>query len=161
MKILDVSAGERHVWFNKQHPETTFLDIRPEVGPDVVGDSRDLGRFGSEWFDLVVFDPPHGSIGPNGAMGKRYGSFKIDYIRELVKQSDAELARVLKPDGLMSFKWNDRQIRLPIVLSWLPSFLPLFGHHVDARQARPSTTYWVMLRKRTIFDSNALWEVAS
>jgi SAM-dependent methyltransferase len=157
VRVLDVSAGERHVWFNKSHPDAIFLDIRPEVKPDVVGDSRNLGQFGSGWFDLVVFDPPHGNIGPNGAMKKRYGSFDMPYIRDLIVRSEREIYRVLKADGLLAFKWNDRQVKLAVVLAWMPSFDPLFGHHVSSAQARPSTTYWVMLRKRESFDCAPLW----
>jgi len=31
MKILDMFAGRRAIWFNKNHPMTTFVDKRAEV----------------------------------------------------------------------------------------------------------------------------------
>lgn len=42
MKILDLSAGRRAVWFDKKHPLTTYLDKRAEVEPDIVCDTRSI-----------------------------------------------------------------------------------------------------------------------
>ena len=58
MKILDLSAGKRAQWYSKKHPLTTYVDIRPEVEPDVVCDTRSL-PFEDATFDLISFDPPH------------------------------------------------------------------------------------------------------
>ena len=44
MKILDLSAGNRAVWFDKNYPGATYVDIRPDVNPSVVADSRALGE---------------------------------------------------------------------------------------------------------------------
>lgn len=39
MKIIDLSAGNRAIWFDKNYRDATYLDIREEVKPDIVGDS--------------------------------------------------------------------------------------------------------------------------
>ena len=57
MKILDISAGNRAVWFDKNHPDAIYLDIRPEVEPTIVADARALPAEIGEDFDLILFDP--------------------------------------------------------------------------------------------------------
>ncbi|HEV2449659.1 MAG TPA: hypothetical protein VGU43_04520 [Thermoplasmata archaeon] len=79
MRILDATAGNRGVWFDKNYRDATFIDIRAkgetsELKQDnLVLDCRNT-RFPDGSFDLVIFDPPHIAIGPNAEMAKRYGS---------------------------------------------------------------------------------------
>lgn len=42
LKILDMSAGARAVWFDKNYPGAVYVDIRPHVKPDIVADTRAL-----------------------------------------------------------------------------------------------------------------------
>ena len=56
--ILDMSAGNRAIWFNKKHPDTLYIDKRASVKPDLVADSRALPLEEPKYY-LVVFDPPH------------------------------------------------------------------------------------------------------
>jgi hypothetical protein len=58
MKILDATCGYRGIWFNKKQKDTIFIDIRPEVNPDIVMDCTKTTFIDKE-FDLIVFDPPH------------------------------------------------------------------------------------------------------
>lgn len=83
-KILDVCCGSRMFWFNKNHPDVIFQDIRKEehtlcdgrklvINPDVVADFTDM-PYKDETFYLVVFDPPHlKKIGESSWMAKKYG----------------------------------------------------------------------------------------
>lgn len=144
--ILDVSAGRRNIWIARQPARVVFVDIRPECRPDVVADSRHL-PFADETFDLAVFDPPHTTFGPNSQMAQRYGSFKMHEIRDLVRDTTREIRRVLKPDGLMAFKWSDHgHTSLSRILGEIGNFEPLFGHLVSTRTRHASTTNWLMLR---------------
>jgi hypothetical protein len=37
--IVDLTAGNRAIWFNKNHPNAVFIDKRREVNPDIVADT--------------------------------------------------------------------------------------------------------------------------
>lgn len=148
MKILDLSAGKRSVWFDKSHRDALYIDVRPEVGPSIVADARALpAEVGSD-FDLIVFDPPHKNSAATGNMVKDYGWWTHEQIRDIIKGSAKEAHRVAKVDGLMAFKWNDHSLKLSTVLALIsPWWEPLFGHGV-CQQQRSSMTSWVMLRRR-------------
>jgi hypothetical protein len=149
MKILDLSAGRRAVWFDKNHRDAIYVDIRPEVSPSIVADARSLPAEVGEDFDLIVFDPPHKNNGANGKMAHNYGHWTAEQIRDIVTGSAKEAHRVSKPDALMAFKWNDHSRKLQDVLIWLdPWWEPLFGHGVSGQHRHQSMTSWVMLRRR-------------
>lgn len=145
MRILDMTAGERNIWFNKKHPLACFIDIRPEVEPTHVLDARKM-PLAEGHFNLVVFDPPHANLG-TGRLAKLYGSHTAAGIRDLVTKGAIEAHRLSAPGALMAFKWNDHDQKLEKILALMPNWEPLFGHKVSAAQKRPSTTYWVMLRR--------------
>jgi hypothetical protein len=146
MKILDMSAGNRAVWYNKSHADAVYVDIRPQVRPGVVADSRNL-PFADRTFDLVVFDPPHENFGASGNMSKNYGHHTAAQIRDIVARSAREAFRVSKHEALMAFKWNDCARKLADILVLMPHWAPLFGHGVCHQQMRKSMTAWVMLRR--------------
>lgn len=144
MRILDVSAGNRAIWFDKTNPLCTYVDIRPEVNPDVVADCRALPAEIGGGFNLIVFDPPHKN-NSGGNMVRSYGDWTHDEIRSTIAGTAKETFRVAAHDALMAFKWNDHSIKLSSVLElMLPYWQPLFGHGVTHQQ---KGTYWVMLRK--------------
>jgi hypothetical protein len=145
LRIIDLSAGNRAVWFDKTCPLATYVDIRPEVEPDVVADSRALPPAIGAGYDLVVFDPPHKNSAASGNMSKNYGHHTAEEITDIIRRTAAEAHRVTTPRGLMAFKWNDHTRKLSSVLPLLaPYWLPLFGHGVSHQQ-RASQTSWVML----------------
>jgi len=149
MKILDLSAGNRAMWFDKKNTIVTFVDIRPEVNPDIIADSRNLpGDFDND-YDLVVFDPPHVNCGENSHMGKEYGHHTSEEIRILIRATAKEAHRVTLPNGLMVFKWNDHDQKLERVLALMNDWWePLFGQLVAQRTKHTSGTYWVILKKK-------------
>ncbi len=144
MKILDLSAGNRAVWFNKKHPLAVFIDKRASVSPDIIADSTDL-PFKDGLFDLVVFDPPHKNTGPTSNMSKVYGHHTTQEILALILKTAPEAHRVTKPNALMALKWNSADIKLQRVLQLMPQWEPLFGHLT--KDGPRSQTYWVMLRR--------------
>lgn len=148
MKILDLSAGNRAIWFNKKHPDAMYLDKRPEVDPDLVCDTRSIPLDASERFDLVVFDPPHMNCGPNSNMSKCYGYHTTAEILETIRLTAIEAHRVSNPTGaLMALKWNTHDIKLKRVFDLMPQWEPLFGHLT--KDGPGSQTYWVMLKRVT------------
>ena len=149
LKILDACCGSKMFWFNKENPLVTFMDIREEqfeihgkkinVKPDVVGDFRDM-PFGDNTYDLVVFDPPHLKwAGPNSIMKAQYGQLDKDAWPDDIKKGFEECFRVLKPNGIMIFKWASVQVPLKEVLKLAPKE-PLFGQ-------KRNTTHWLVFNK--------------
>lgn len=146
MKILDLSAGNRAIWFNKNHPLCIYLDKRDSVKPTVVCDTRAIPSSVGSGFDLVCWDPPHKNCGPNSNMSKVYGHHTTQEIIETIQKTSVEAYRVTKNGALMAFKWNSGDIKLLRVLELMPQWEPLFGHLT--KDGPRSQTYWVMLRRR-------------
>lgn len=135
--ILDACCGSRMFWFDKNNEHTVFCDIRSEkhilcdgrkleINPDMVMDFRKL-EFKDKSFKLVVFDPPHlKKLGKTSWMAKKYGVLSENWQEDLKKGFD-ECWRVLKKDGVLIFKWNQRDIKIKDLLK-LFNKKPLFGH---------------------------------
>lgn len=148
MRILDITCGTRSIWFNKNHPCAVYVDIRPEVNPQVIADVTGLLPDGIRDISLVVFDPPHANFGKNGNMSKNYGHFTAEQIKGLISGAALQTYRVTKDGAFMAFKWNDHDTKLESVLELLaPYWEPLFGQKTSVRTMRASTTYWVQLRR--------------
>lgn len=167
-KILDVTCGSRSIWFNKSHPAALYCDIREEdhtqitergdrrterhinVKPDIICNFTDL-PFPSDTFSLVVFDPPHiVKLSEKSWLAKMYGRLDEDW-QTLLHDGFCECMRVLKPDGVLIFKWSE--IHIPAEQVWKAiGQKPLFGHH----SGKKSNTFWgcfmklgdVMLKER-------------
>jgi ubiquinone/menaquinone biosynthesis C-methylase UbiE len=153
-KILDVTCGSRTIWFDKNHPAAVYCDKRAEeytgvwkstnrdserkciIAPDVVCDFTSL-PFEDNTFALVVFDPPHlKSLGEQSWMIKKYGKLGEDW-PEMLRDGFRECMRVLKPDGVLIFKWSE--IQIPAEKVWKAiGQKPLFGHH----SGKKSNTFW-------------------
>ena len=134
-KILDVCCGSRMFWFDKNNKNTIYMDNREledilcdgrklEIKPDVVADFRNI-PFKDNSFYLVVFDPPHLlKVGETSYMAKKYGKLSDNW-KEDIKQGFDECMRVLKPNGILIFKWNEQQIKLKDILNNI-NYKPLF-----------------------------------
>lgn len=153
-KILDVTCGSRTIWFDKNHPAAIYCDIRDEemsavwtstnrdserkcvIHPDVQCDFTDL-PFDDNSFALVVWDPPHLiRVGETAWMKKKYGRLG-DSWPQMLHDGFRECMRVLKPDGVLIFKWNESQIPATDVWKAIGE-KPLFGHH----SGKKSLTFW-------------------
>ena len=150
--ILDATCGARSMWFNPVDERVVFMDSRQEervlcdgrklvVAPDVMGDFQAL-PFSDGQFTLVVFDPPHlERLGAQSYMYAKYGALLPGW-REHLTAGFAEAFRVLRPGGVLVFKWNEYQISLADVIALAPC-RPLFGH----RSGKRSRTHWVIFMK--------------
>ncbi|OKP95080.1 class I SAM-dependent methyltransferase [Paenibacillus sp. P46E] len=147
--ILDACCGSRMFWFDKQQPDTIYMDNRElsdvlcdgrtlNVSPDVVADFRAM-PFEDESFYLVVFDPPHlVKAGEESWLAKKYG--KLNEMWQFdIRQGFTECMRVLKPNGTLIFKWNEDQVSLSEVLKAI-GYKPLFGN-------KRSKTHWLVFMK--------------
>ena len=149
-KILDVCCGSKMFWFNKNHPDTVYMDNREledvlcdgrklTIKPDILGDFRDI-PFPENTFNLVVFDPPHLiKAGDNSWLAKKYGKLNEGTWQDDIRQGFNECIRVLKPNGTLIFKWNEEQMKLNELLSVI-KYKPLFGN-------KRSKTHWLVFMK--------------
>ena len=150
-KILDVTCGARTIWFDKHHPAAVYCDRRREeyrhlwknagncslsIDPDILCDFTNL-PFPDGSFSLVVFDPPHLTGAKETAwLVKKYGKLDENW-PQMLHDGFAECMRVLKPDGVLIFKWSEYDI--PAEKVWKATGQkPLFGHH----SGRNSKTFW-------------------
>ena len=134
--ILDACCGGRHFWFDKNHPNTVYMDIRQvepgaislqpnwSVQPDIIGDYRDM-PFEDESFRLVVWDIPHKLKPDKGLITMKYGSLGSGW-KEDISQGFNEIMRVLKDEGVLIFKYADLDVKVSDMLS-LFTIQPLFG----------------------------------
>ena len=83
--ILDACCSVKAMWYNKNHSNTVYIDIRKEpsgflkygrkeeLNPDYIMDFRQMS-FSDKKFKLVVFEPPHlWSLGMNSLFRKKFG----------------------------------------------------------------------------------------
>ncbi len=145
MKILDLSAGKRAIWFNKNHPLAMYLDKRAEVNPTIVCNTNEIPESAGSGFNLICWDPPHMNVGHVSNMAKAYGHHTTAEILETIEKTGREAHRVSETNALMALKWNNHDIRLQRVFDLLPGWEPLFGHLT--KNGPGSQTYWVMLRR--------------
>lgn len=147
MLILDMSAGNRAIWANKNYEDCIYVDLREKVKPSVLANTVNL-PFPDALFDLIVFDPPHVNGGKNGNISRDYGHHTTEEIRSLITFTAKEAYRVSKADALMAFKWNDHDQKFSTVLNLMQQWWePLFGHRITMRTKHASSTAWIMLRR--------------
>lgn len=156
--ILDACCGSRMFWFDRQHPNALFVDNRAEthdltdksstggsrrlvIDPDLRADFTAL-PLPSNHFALVVFDPPHLiRNGRKGWLAKKYGILGADWRSDL-RRGFAECFRVLRPEGVLIFKWNEHEVPLSHVLALTPE-KPLFGN----RGGKAAKSHWIVFMK--------------
>lgn len=163
---LDVCCGSRMFWFDREDPRAVFGDIRREahdladvssaggvrrlvIDPDQQLDFREL-PFPSDTFFLVAFDPPHlVQNGSTGWLAKKYGKLGEDW-RADIADGFSECFRVLRPNGVLVFKWNEEDIRVSEILK-LTDQRPLFGN----RCGKTAKSHWLVFMKPESETSDA------
>ena len=161
--ILDVTCGDRTIWFQKKEPHTIYCDKRQEewegdfgkvlnkngkkkhrhlvIKPDNQCDFTNL-PFDDNTFNLVVFDPPHiENLTESSWMRKSYGSLDGDW-KPMIRKGFEECMRVLKTGGVLIFKWSDISVSTREILNVIKQE-PLFGH----RSGKKMNTHWMCFMK--------------
>jgi len=169
--ILDATSSFRHMWLNKNNPNTVFMDVRGNAQlrqdwrarsdqehrnrPDLEFNRLTLQAdfthlpFKDESFYHINFDPPQLiHLGKTSIYFKLYGALEADTWRLTLKQAARELWRVLKVNGTLNVKWNDRDIKTEDVLKLFPE-QPLYGQ--QSSHGATSNTHWFSFMK---FSSN-------
>lgn len=152
-RILDACCGSRMFWFDKKNPDVDFCDIREchtelcdgrklDISPDYIVDFTKL-PFEDNSYYLVVFDPPHLiNAGETSWMAKKYGRLGKENWKQVLHDGFAECLRVLKPNGVLIFKWNETDIPVSKIIETI-GVTPLFGHKVG----RQNKTHWLCFMK--------------
>jgi len=155
--ILDACCGGRHFWIDKNQENTVFMDIRSEekgtislqpnwsVEPDVIASYLDM-PFEDQSFNLVIWDIPHKIKKDKGLITKKYG-FLGEKWREELPQGFNEIMRVLKPQGILIFKFNDLDIPFKEVLKLFP-FMPIMG--TPTKKGVNNTTFFVYVKNGNV-----------
>ena len=153
--LLDACCGARSIWFDKEHAETLYMDIREEepgtiklqpgwsVEPDIIGDYRDM-VFPDESFWHIMWDIPHIMEAKSGIMLQKYGKLGHGW-KEDVTRGFNECWRVLKPFGTLVFKWCDLSISTSEMLAQFPE-KPLHGTRTK-KSVNEHGTYWILFFK--------------
>jgi SAM-dependent methyltransferase len=148
------------MWFDPTNPACIYGDIRSEtievtdrshgrqdgqrwlrIHPDLIMDFRAL-PFPDDVFALVAFDPPHiKRSGERSWLAARYGKLS-DTWQEDLSAGFRECFRVLRPEGVLVFKWNETHIKLAEILPLSPH-PPLFGQ-VSGRRGM---THWLVFMR--------------
>lgn len=151
--ILDMCCGSRMFWFNKRDTRTLFADIRSEehelcdgrrlvIRPDLITDFRAL-PFADASFPVVVFDPPHlERVGQTAWVGEKIWSIEQKTWRSDLRAGFKEAFRVLRPQGVLIFKWNETQIPVSKILA-LTGEKPAIGQ----RTGKNDKTHWIIFVK--------------
>ena len=117
-------------WRNKEDSRAVYMDARTldatlcdgrtfRVAPDVVADFRSI-PFDDSSFNLVLFDPPHlKTVGKNAFFAQKYGILSDNWRSDL-RAGFVECFRVLKPGGVLVFKWSEVQIKLSEIIKLTP-----------------------------------------
>jgi hypothetical protein len=153
--ILDACCGGRMFWFNKNHPNTIYIDNRTknkghcegkpnhEVNPDMIMDFRKL-EFKDNTFKVVIFDPPHVFAPEEDTciMTKCYGRLNKETWQDDIKRGFDECMRVLDYYGLLVFKWNECGVKIKDLLEVI-KVEPLLR---DMRRGL-SKSHWMLFMK--------------
>jgi hypothetical protein len=75
--------------------------------------------------------------GAKSWMAAKYGKLGPDW-REDLRAGFAECFRVLRPHGVLVFKWNECRVLVSEILALTPE-RPLFGH----KSGKNSKTHWI------------------
>jgi len=165
MRILDATAGSRGIWYQKDLPFVTFMDKREgkfvfypspktkrtlNIKPDVVADWTHKIPFDNNYFDMVVFDPPHLVVSKkpklNFKMHIQYGYLLKDTWKQTLKKGFSELFRVLKPSGFLVLKWCEIDIKIGEVIKLSP-YKPMFSNMSIEHNASVRDSYMVVFTK--------------
>lgn len=143
--FLDSGGDDNRMWqrnqgvdFDSQSKYRAEFSIYPIDGTLQVDTSVNLYH----WMNDNLHDPPHLlKAGPKSWLAAKYGKLSENW-REDLRQGFSECWRVLEPNGVLIFKWNETQVKVREVLELAPA-PPLFGH----LSGRKGLTHWLVFMK--------------
>jgi len=169
--ILDATAGNRTMWELKDYPNIIYSDMERKLKnkPTLYADNTTL-PFLDGIFDTIFYDPPHnwgGGDEPNPIYPSEIKKWKQKHVPfaftyygwdkyktrvglfRHVYAAQKEFQRVLKPDGLLWFKWNEMRIPLDRILACFSDWLTLLTLRVNdvSHTASEHQTFWICFAK--------------
>ena len=173
--ILDATAGFRMMWFDKNQENTVYLDKRndEQIRKDAEDFGNNRGRklfktldrknptvegnfcktpYSDESFRLIVWDPPHliGSNSRRFQQGLTFGVLQAETWQSELTHGFLELWRLLKPYGVLIFKWHDSSLDYKRILKLFHT-KPLFGQITSNRYPKSAKktrhTFWFCFMK--------------
>lgn len=172
--ILDATAGNRTMWKHKDSEEIIYLDMERKLKtkPTIYADNTQT-PFLPATFDTIFYDPPHkwgGKDEPAPMYPSEIKKWKqahepfaftyygwdkyktrIALIRH-VYMAQKEFQRILKPGGILWFKWNEVGIALDMIMGCFTDWNVLMTLYVNdpSHTARQHQTYWVCMQKKKL-----------
>lgn len=167
-EILDATAGNRLMWKIKDYPGIHFIDIEEELEyqPDQFMDCTNTD-FPDNHFNLIFFDPPHNwGIPKNERIftipskkvadekfnyGRTYPSYygldKFDNKSGLINfiyEAQEEFKRILKPNGLLFFKWSEYKIPVHNIKCLFRDWIELMEIPLKSPPRGKNFSYWII-----------------
>lgn len=146
---LDSTCGYRIMWRDHLPENYVGIDIRSEVKPTILADTKKLPiKDGA--VDFIYFDPPH-HIPAKGFWGnKKYGrGLTVGQKIKLFVEINKEFARTLNENGFIVAKITN-----------MPSNKGFSHHHMDERLERELTNFKLISKathsSRSNFPNKAL-----
>jgi hypothetical protein len=161
---LDPTYGSGLCWDGTWHGDLTATDLATERSLHFAGglDFRTL-PYENEWFDVVVFDPPHlEDTGAGSTMGERFGTADVESIQQGARECwrVARLGLVVKvTDHVHGQLWTAESDWISEALDWLELYdqvhqvrsqVTLQGHNWDPQgqlSAWNNGATWLVYRK--------------
>ena len=158
IKILDATCGAKQMWYQKNHPFVTYMDKRKgkvfyqypnsnkkyklKFNPDIQCEWEDM-PFPDEYFDMVIFDPPHIlQKKESGCLAMKYSVLNPKTWKVDLKVGINQCFRVLKKNGTFILKWDECCMDLSDIIKLFP-YPPLFG----TRTGKNNKNIWLLFLK--------------
>jgi SAM-dependent methyltransferase len=152
--ILDPCCGSKMFYHDKESDAVMFCDIRElhtklcdgrelHIQPDKIINVTNMENIADEAFSYIIFDPPHlVKVGESSWLAQKYGQLPVLWEEWMIK-AFTECFRVLKPGGMLLFKWSDEDIPHKDVLRCALPYLPLVGD----KQGKTRWTFFVKIER--------------
>ena len=148
--FADVPKLYRNIYIMNEYCEQLIHDIEKMSNIKLIQRNKNGITnlpFEDNSFQLIVFDPPHLTGAKETAwLVKKYGKLDETWPK-MLHDGFEECMRVLKPDGVLIFKWSEYDIPAKKVWDAIGQ-KPLFGHH----SGKKSRTFWACFMKLRELD---------
>ena len=172
-RILDATAANRMMWKTNDHPGIMFIDVEKELEyvPDKFMDCTKTD-FPDEYFNMILFDPPHNwgipknkrlfSIPSNkvaqelfGRNTCYYGLDKFNNKRQLVRfiyDAQEEFKRILNPYGCLWVKWSEYRIMVEAIEPLFRDWSMMMKIRLHKTAVGKNDSWWIMYMKNNLKD---------
>lgn len=142
---MDIRKGD-FSFKNKSSVAKCYVIVKPMI----LADMRYL-PFKDGVFDIIICDPPHMDCGLTGFMAKAWGSWNQRETIDIMKMSNMEFSRCLRPRGTLILKvMADIMPRFQKMLKNFRFFLPIQTVRAHgcmvSKEARKAALWYVAIK---------------